>query len=70
MEVSKNSLLNILRHAYLLGMNTANQHLKNYDEWEADREEAIASLVADEEKAGYTCYTDYYPCDCEKSIND
>jgi hypothetical protein len=69
MEVSKNSLLNMLRHAYLLGMNTFVQFQKDEDGWEVDREESLASLIDDQEKYHHTCYNDY-PCDCEKSTND
>lgn len=74
MEVSENSLLNLLRHAYLLGYNEGISACAKVNHkpsvqnpptlTETDREEYIKLLVEDQINYSHTCYGEY-PCDCE-----
>jgi hypothetical protein len=63
MEITENSLKNMLRHAYLFGANTSRTLINAPDDWEKEREDDINELIADFKKDGKECYSDF-PCDC------
>lgn len=54
-------LINMLRHAYLMG---AGSHVKEAfesnkeDEWVRERDEAIEDLISDYKEDGFICYND------------
>ena len=73
MKINKRDLLNMLRHAYLMGANTGmfTKDTQSEDEFIVDRESAIKELIESQKQNKRTCYNEY-PCNCphtEKTVS-